>query len=196
MSLDFIALLSAGRIAPRDCIQTVATQRLTLEPLRAEHAEAMFGVLSDPALYEYENAPPASLDALHERYRQLESRVSPNGAELWLNWVLRLTDGSLIGYVQATLRPQGRAAIAYELGSAWWGRGLASEAVQAMVSELERHYQVHHLFAVHKHRNLRSHRLLLRLGFTPCSAEEHAQRGLDADELLMQRRLQATLASS
>jgi len=196
MSLDFIALLSAGRIAPRDSIQAVAAARLSLEPLRAEHAEAMFKVLSDPTLYEYENAPPVSLDALHARYRQLESRVSPNGAELWLNWVLRLTDGPLIGYVQATLRPQCRAAIAYELGSAWWGRGLASEAVQAMVDELARHYQVRHMFAVHKQQNLRSHRLLLRLGFTPCSAEEHAQRGVDADELLMQRQLASASASS
>ncbi|MBT9500925.1 MAG: GNAT family N-acetyltransferase [Burkholderiaceae bacterium] len=189
MTIDFIALLSAGRIAPRDCIQPVAAARLALEPQRAEHAQAMFEVLGDPALYEYENTPPVSLDALRERYGQLESRVSPNGAELWLNWVLRLTDGPLIGYVQATLRPQGRAAIAYELGSAWWGRGLATEAVQAMVDELAKHYQVRHLFAVHKHRNQRSHRLLLRLGFTPCSAEEHAQRGVDGDELLMQKQL-------
>lgn len=189
MGVDFIALLSAGRIAPRDAIQPVAAERLTLEPQRAQHAEAMFEVLIDPALYEYENAPPASLDALRARYRQLESRVSPNGAELWLNWVVRLADGTTIGYVQATLRPQGRAAIAYELGSAWWGRGLAGEAVRAMVDELARHYQVRHLFAVHKQQNLRSHRLLLRLGFTPCSAEEHAQRGVDADELLMQKQL-------
>lgn len=189
MSLDYIALLGAGRIAPRDCIQAVTAPRLVLEPQRAEHAAAMFELLGDPALYEYENAPPASLAALRERYRQLESRVSPDGAELWLNWVLQLADGSLIGYVQATLRPQGRAAIAYELGSAHWGRGLASEAVLAMVQELVQHYQVRHLFAVHKRQNLRSHRLLLRLGFTPCSAEEHAQRGVDADELLMQKQL-------
>lgn len=189
MSVDFIALLSAGRIAPRDSIQAITAERLRLEPQRAEHAEAMFMVLSDPALYEYENAPPASLDALRERYRRLESRVSPDGAELWLNWVVCLADGTVIGYVQATLRPQGRAAIAYELGSAWWGQGLASEAVQAMEAELLRHYQVRHLFAVHKQQNQRSHRLLLRPGFSPCSAEEHARRRVDADELLMQKQL-------
>ena len=33
----------------------------------AAHADEMFVVLSDPAIYEFENAPPASADALRER---------------------------------------------------------------------------------------------------------------------------------
>ena len=105
---------------------------LTLEPQTAAHAEAMFVVLSDPAIYEYENEPPASLDWLRTRFAKLETRLSADGAERWLNWAIRLPSSELIGYVQATVRPGGRAAIAYELSSAYRGRGLAGQAVEAM----------------------------------------------------------------
>ncbi len=102
---------------------------LTLEPQTAAHAEEMFAVLSDPAIYEYENEPPPSLEWLRARFTQLESRRSANGQERWLNWVIRLPTSKLVGYVQATVDPNGRAAIAYELSSAYWGRGLARQAV-------------------------------------------------------------------
>src|SRR6266851_6265260 len=129
---------------------------LTLEPQTAAHAEEMFAVLSDPAIYQYENEPPRSLEWLRTRFAQLESRRSADGQEQWLNWVIRLPSSELIGYVQATVDSNGRAAIAYELSSAYWGSGLAREAVQAMISELVQRYQVRRLIAVFKRNNLRS----------------------------------------
>ena len=132
----------------------------------------MFAVLSDPAIYEYENEPPASLEALRRRYAALESRRSPDGREQWLNWVIRLPTGEPIGYVQATVYPDRRAAIAYELGSAWWGRGLARQAVEAMVAELVAQHGARRLTAVLKQRNVRSLRLLERLGFDAGGADD------------------------
>ena len=41
-----------------------------LEPQVAAHAEAMFVVLSDPAIYAYENAPPESLEWLRKRFER------------------------------------------------------------------------------------------------------------------------------
>jgi len=165
-------------------MRAIATPRLTLEPQGVEHAEAMFAVLSDPAIYAFENAPPASLEALRQRFAALALRRSPDGRERWLNWVLRLHSGHLIGYVQATLDANGGAFVAYQLGSAHWGRGLASEAVEGMISELAATYRVQHLTAVYKRANVRSRRLLERLGFAP--AEGHATA---ADEDRMTRRL-------
>jgi RimJ/RimL family protein N-acetyltransferase len=158
-----------------------------LEPLTAAHAEEMFEVLSDPAIYEYENAAPASLDWLRERYRRLETRCSADGTEHWLNWVIRIPSRELIGYVQATVHPDGRAAIAYELASRFWGRGLAFAAVQAMIQMLDEDYGVRTLSAVFKRPNYRSLRLLERLGFMLASSELHAELGAEADELLMVR---------
>ena len=160
---------------------------LTLEPQTAAHAEEMFAVLSDPAIYEYENEPPPSLEWLRVRFTQLESRRSADGQEQWLNWVIRLPTSELIGYVQATVDANGRAAIAYESSSAYWGRGLARQAVQAMISELVQRYQVRNLTAVFKRNNFRSMRLLERLGFSPASAERHRKHQVEPGELLMQR---------
>jgi RimJ/RimL family protein N-acetyltransferase len=160
---------------------------LALEPQTAAHAEEMFAVLSDPAIYEYENEPPRSLEWLRARFARLESRLSANGQEQWLNWVVRLPSSELIGYVQATVDSSGRAAIAYELSSAYWGRGLARQAVQAMISELVQSYQVRRLTAVFKRKNLRSMRLLERLGFSPASLEQHVKHRVEPGELLMQR---------
>ena len=168
-------------------MHAIETGSLTLEPQTAAHAEEMFAVLSDPAIYEYENEPPPSLEWLRVRFTQLESRRSANGQEQWLNWVIRLPSSELIGYVQATIDRTGCAAIAYELSSAHWGRGLARQAVAAMISELAQRYQVRQLTAVFKRRNLRSMRLLERLGFSPASLEQHMKHHIEPGERLMQR---------
>ena len=166
-------------------MRTIRTERLVLEPQTASHAEEMFEVLSDPAIYEYENEPPRSLDWLRERYGKLETRRSADGTEHWINWVIRVPTSGLIGYVQATVHPDGRAAIAYELASRFWGRGLAHAAVQAMVAALKEDYGVRRLSAVFKRRNHRSQRLLERLGFSPATPELHAELGAEPDEMLM-----------
>lgn len=147
----------------------------------------MFEVLSDPAIYEHENAPPASLDRLQERFGRLESRRSPDGSQQWLNWVIGLEGGPLIGYVQATVHASSTGAIAYEFASRYWGQGYASEAVRAVVNELIAHHGVTQLSAVLKRSNLRSRRLLERLGFALASPHQHAQMQVEADELLMLR---------
>jgi hypothetical protein len=40
----------------------------------------MFEVLGDPAIYEFENAPPTDLARLTQRFTRLETRVSPDGS--------------------------------------------------------------------------------------------------------------------
>jgi RimJ/RimL family protein N-acetyltransferase len=170
-------------------MRTLRTARLRLEPQRAAHADEMFGVLSDPAIYAYENAPPTSAEALRERYGRLESRRSGDGSQLWLNWVLRDAARGLLGYVQATVFPGARASIGYELASAHWGRGYAQEAVGAMLDELARRYGVRRVTAVLKRPNERSRRLLERLGFETAPPEARGPAGVEPDELLMHRAL-------
>ncbi len=168
-------------------MNVITAGSLTLEPQVAAHAEEMLVVLGDPAIYQYEGEPPPSLEWLRARYARLESRLSPEGHEQWLNWVIRLPASGLIGYVQATVQPDNRAAIAYVLSSAYWGRGLARQAVQAMVAELVEHYQVRELAAVLKRENQRSLGLLQRLGFSLASPEQHTELLVARDEVLMQR---------
>jgi len=147
----------------------------------------MFAVLSDPAIYEFENQPPASEQALWRRYVVLERRRSPDGEQTWLNWIIRLPSGIAVGYVQATILQTGTAYIAYELASRHWGQGIGSAAVTAMLSELRLHYGVTLYVAVLKQRNHRSLALLRKLGFLPASGQESAELAADPDELVMTR---------
>lgn len=171
-------------------MRPLATSRCALLPLLASHAETMFLVLSDPALYEFENAPPASVDALRSRYQRLEARQSPDGGQGWLNWVVQLPDGQLAGYVQATVLPGGLAWVAYEVASRHWRQGIGSAAVQAMLQALADAHGVHTAVAALKARNHRSAGLLQHLGFTPGLPPGAGLGPIDADEIAFHRPLQ------
>jgi hypothetical protein len=67
----------------------ISTARLILYPLKASHAEGMFYGLNDASSYDFTpDIPPLDVAALAERYKRLESRRSPDGQEVWLNWVI------------------------------------------------------------------------------------------------------------
>lgn len=168
-------------------MRIITTPTLILEPQTVAHAEEMFAVLCDPAIYEYENEPPPSLDWLRARFAKLEARQSADGQQLWLNWVIRLPTSELIGFVQATVRPNGNAGIAYVLASAYWGRGLARDAVAALMTALVERYRVRTFAAVLKRENFRSVKLLGRLAFSLATVAEHVQYQVAPDELLMLR---------
>jgi len=142
-------------------------------------------VLSDPAIYEFENSPPESLAWLEHRFAQLESRVSSSGQEQWLNWVIRLPSGALAGYVQATITRDRTAHIAYILGSRFWRQGIGSAAVRAMLSELAASYGVNTFAATLKARNYRSVAFLRNLGFGPRSPLRQHEVPVEPDEIVM-----------
>ena len=160
-----------------------------LEPQRAVHAREMFDVLSDPAIYEFENAPPPSPAWLEQRFARLEAGVSPDGAQKWLNWVIRTPSGALAGYVQATVQASGCALIGYELGSAHWRQGMGSRCVDRMIGALRAEPGVHTVVAVLKAANHRSLGLLQKLGFLPADASVRTEHGAEADEQVMLLRL-------
>ena len=79
--------------------------------------------------------------------------------------------------------------VAYVLASRYWGRGLATEAVAAMLADLGERHGVSSFSAVFKRGNGRSLHLLERLGFS--RADEAIREALEVgrDELLMVRPL-------
>lgn len=185
-----------GAIAPRlDAalveagLRTLVADGLVLEPQVAAHADVMFDVLCDPAIYEFENEPPASRADLRARFHRLETRVSGDGVEQWLNWVVRLAGGPLMGYVQATVYEHRSATIAYVFASAYWGHGYATRAVAAMIAELAQAYGVRQLDAIAVRRNARSLRVLERLGFAEAAQDEQVRRAIDPAETLWRRAL-------
>jgi ribosomal-protein-alanine N-acetyltransferase len=148
-------------------MRVLAGDGVTLEPQIAAHAAALYAVISEPALYRYiDSKEPESEAALAERLARLESRVSPDGTEHWLNWVVRTASGEIVGYVQATVTPDHQAEIAYVFGLAHQRRGYAFAACAAMIAELGASYGVTQLTATLDPQNAASRALLEKLGFT------------------------------
>ena len=144
---------------------SLRTERLTLEPIRQDHAAEMHRILNDARLYRYMASEiPPSLRWLQDRYRALESGWSPDHAECWLNWIV-VRDGTPIGYVQATI-PAGDdyATLGWSIGSRWQGHGFAREAVRAMCAHLLA-AGIGELRATIDARNSRSSALAERVGF-------------------------------
>jgi RimJ/RimL family protein N-acetyltransferase len=111
--------------------EVVHGDQVLLAPLRATDADELMGLLQEPALRQWLRADDVS--QLRERFRGWESRRSPDGQELWLNWVVR-SPGSAraLGWVQATVR--GKAAtVAYAVLPAQRRKGVAVDALRAMI---------------------------------------------------------------
>jgi RimJ/RimL family protein N-acetyltransferase len=147
--------------------ETLDTSLSRLEPVSVAHAVEMFPLLCEPAIYEYLSfGPPASLEALTERYQRQALGRSADGTEQWLNWIIRPRDtGACAGFVQATLLASQSGIFGFILGPAYWGRGLAYDACRAALEVLFRDHCVTCLFATADRRNARSLALLTRLGF-------------------------------
>jgi RimJ/RimL family protein N-acetyltransferase len=116
----------------------IRTDRLLLTPLREDDADEMVDVLADPGLYTFTGGTPPTLPELRRRYAAMVVGHSPDGAQEWLNWVVRLPDseavGTAVGTVQATIDQVGRRAeVAWVIGARGQGRGYAAEAAAAMV---------------------------------------------------------------
>ena len=172
-------------LATLDSMKTIFASDYILEPLVVAHARDMFCVLSDQAIYQFENEPPASEEWLEKRYERLQRRGPEKEQEQWLNWVVRLPNGELSGYVQATLLPSGAALIAYEFGSKFWRQGIGTISVLAMLQELRLTYSVHTFVAILKVANFRSSGLLTSLGFSKAGSVQFTEYGAEPDEIVM-----------
>jgi RimJ/RimL family protein N-acetyltransferase len=117
--------------------EPIFTPRLALLPLRAEHADQMAAVLSDPDLHAFTGGSPLTMPALRARYEDLIAG-SPDDAVSWCNWVIQLRDpGCLTGTVQATIDAGDKIAeVAWVVGTPWQRRGIATEATRALIAWL------------------------------------------------------------
>jgi RimJ/RimL family protein N-acetyltransferase len=124
-----------------DLDQGWRTDRLDLEPLTADHAAELAPVLDDAALHEFIGGAPLPAAALARRYARLAVRRSPEGHQLWGNWVMRVREsGKSVGTVQVTMPADGPAAgpaeVAWVVGVRAQGHGYAKEAACGLVALL------------------------------------------------------------
>jgi RimJ/RimL family protein N-acetyltransferase len=167
------ASIAPGHVMTEVQATTFQSERLVLEPLRPDDADEMCTVLGDPALHEHVGGRPLALAELRERYRRLAGGRSDDGAQLWLNWIVRLREtGAAVGTVQATLTrfdSPWQAQIAWVVGVGWQRRGIASEAARCLVAWLGER-GIHSVSAaIHPH-HVASERVAARAGL--CATDE------------------------
>ena len=161
------------------------SERIRIEPVRSAHAELVLSPLQNPAIYTYLPDDPPTAEDLQKRYDYWENGRSPDGKELWLNWVGFLR-GSMtpIGTFQATL-PTGKAgSFAYVVFPSFWRQGYAREMASCLISHLFQTYDQPSLYAEIDTRNTGSIRLVESLGLTRIATTEGADffKGASSDE--------------
>lgn len=133
------------------------TERLLLRPARADDIDALHAIMRQPEAMAYWSTPPHS--TLAETADFLDAMISiPSGEGE--DFVIEF-EGRLIGKAGLYRFPD----IGYILDPAFWGRGLATEALAAVIS---RAFDLHGLPRIQADvdpRNAASLRLLARLGF-------------------------------
>jgi RimJ/RimL family protein N-acetyltransferase len=136
----------------------IVTQRLLLRRAREEDLEAVHAVLSHKVAMRYwSSLPHETLDQTRE---WLANMIAADPRES--DDFLVEHEGRVIGKAGCYRLPE----IGYILHPDHWGRGLATEAVGAVIAHLFERHPIEALRADIDPRNLRSIRMLTKLGFT------------------------------
>jgi ribosomal-protein-alanine N-acetyltransferase len=140
------------------------TTRLHLRPFRADDAARVHVLIDDAGIARN------TLTIPHPYPPGLAERWIAGHADEWASgrkgtWALCLTDGELVGaaglYLELTHR---RAELGYWIARTHWGRGLATEAVLALVDHAFDDLALERVFAHHLPWNPASGRVLTKAG--------------------------------
>ena len=143
----------------------IATERLVLEPLTLEDAEALFAYRSLPEVYRYQTWAPTGVSDARAFIQELEP-VEFDTPGTWFQLGIREREsGRLVGDLGVHFLEDGRRVeIGFTLDPAFQGRGLATEAVTALLDHLFGALGKDRVVASADPRNVASVRLLERIG--------------------------------
>ena len=145
---------------------TLTTERLILRALRPDDAEAMFAIRGDRVTMQYVGSlAHESIDDTREWIDMLLARYE---AREGLRWIVTWKGGddSALGSVSLHHFGPGRTEVGYDLNPAYWGQGIMTEAMRAVLDTVFGVMEMHRAEATIDIANAASKALLLRLGFT------------------------------
>lgn len=160
-------------------LQTLFTERLILEPVRAAHADETWPRQDDDRMWTYfPELRPRSLEHLRTIYERRE-HGSPDDSQVWLNYACRERQShEIAGEVQSTIFVQaGVAYVAYAIFPEFQRKGYAREAVTALIECVRETYGIAQFFAEMDTRNEASYRLAESLGFVRIETHESVDHG-------------------
>jgi len=143
------------------------TSRLRLRPMRSTDADDLHLIMSDAEVMAFWDITQVETPELTAAI--LEGQLAEVEAKKAFYWAVELTEtGAFIGSCDLSEidRRHKRAEIGFIIAKAWWGDGYALEAVSAVVDHAAQMLRLQRLTARTHLGNVRSVRLLERLGFT------------------------------
>jgi ribosomal-protein-alanine N-acetyltransferase len=144
----------------------LTTERLTLRPFTHADASPLFRIFSDDEVVRFWSVGAWTDIAQAEKMIEEAMLAYREGGLSRYAIVLRDTD-ALIGIcnLRGFFEQNRRCELGYALGSAWWGRGYAFEALEALLGHAFSRLDMNRIEADIDPRNDASARLLERLGF-------------------------------
>lgn len=144
----------------------LTTERLRLRPLRAADAAAVLVFRGDPVVQKYNAEPLQSVHEAADFIRELNDAYEARRVLVW--GVTLHEEDTVIGAVSlhSWNRTHRRAIVGYDLAHAYWGRGIGSEAVRAVLRFGFTQLDLNRIGAPTIADNHESVGLLKKLGFT------------------------------
>jgi len=175
---------------PADSELSLSTDRLVLEPITTAHAEEIHALFSDEELHRFVPFEPLSLEDQRAQCATWQSRRSPDGKELWLNWAARYRE-QVIGHFQIGVENDGVGVLGYLVARAWQRQGFAAEALRAVMTFARERLHVVEYKAWIDTRNCASVALVERLGLQQIAVVQAADffKGAQSDEYVFSIRL-------
>ncbi len=143
------------------------TERFTLRPLTRSDAGGLLAHFRDPQVTEFMDIEP--LETLGQAQDVVAWATELRAAGQGVRWAVRTRDSQRLigtcGFNGLEFRRGRRGEVAYDLAVTWWGRGVMSEVLPAVIGFGFETLGLRRIEAMVTAGNERSTRLLERLGF-------------------------------
>jgi ribosomal-protein-alanine N-acetyltransferase len=137
-----------------------------LKPLGGADAGDLFAHYADPRVVAFMDIEP--LSDIEQACQIIDWAMAQRALGAGMRWAIRDDGGAFVGacgFNRIDLERGRRGEIAYDLGHAWWGRGVMTAILPVIVDFGFGRLAAHRLEAMVTPGNTRSSRLLLRHGF-------------------------------
>lgn len=147
-------------------MKDIVTERLVLRLLRLEDVPDFAAYRRDPDVARYQSWDTSYTTVDGERLVAAQQGVELGEPGRWVQVAaVDRVSGTLYGDCAVRVDEPRTAEVGITFAPARQGRGLASEALRAVVTRLFERHDIHRVYAQADDRNVAVHRLLERLGF-------------------------------
>jgi [ribosomal protein S5]-alanine N-acetyltransferase len=144
----------------------IVTNRLMLRKVTTKDANDMFTYLSDKDVMKHMGLEP--FQTINDVYDEIDWYQTINLEGTGMRWGITLKDSGKVigscGFLNMKTKHH-RAEVGFELSKDHWGKGIASESLEAVVKYGFQHLQLERIEALIEPDNLHSQKLVERQGF-------------------------------